>query len=269
MTYIIAISNEKGGVAKTTTTFSLGAALVETGNKVLLVDLDPQGNLTLANGFEPGDTKYHTAEILLDNLNAKDAVQRTNIANLDIIPSNPRVADAEQFLPVQINYAQKLKNALISNDLGYDYVIMDCPPSMGAITTNALTAANLLIIPTQSEYFSAYALRDMMKVIRQIREETNPGLAYRLLITMLDQRNRTHRAIREQLQQTFGTGLFDTVIEIDTRLRESPIIGIPITKYRSNSRGSLQYRALAQELTAYIQQQKSLQLPQEVFSPIQ
>lgn len=259
MPYIIAISNEKGGVAKTTTTFSLGAALAESGKKILLVDLDPQGNLTLANGFEPGDTQYHSAEMLLDELSAHDAVRNTNTPNMDIIPSNPRISEAEQFLPLRTNYALKLKNALTSNLLNYDYILLDCPPSIRAITTNALTAADLLIIPTQAEYFSAYALRDMMTIIRKIRKETNSGLAYRILITMLDQRNRAHRTIREQLLQTFGTGLFETVIEVDTRLRESPIIGIPITKYRPNSRASLQYRVLAQELMDYVQQQKDSQ----------
>jgi len=176
---------------------------------------------------------------------------------MDIIPSNPKVADVEQFLPIRTHYTLKLRNALTSKQLDYDYIILDCPPSMGAITNNALSAADLLIIPTQAEYFSAYALRDMMSLIRQIRKESNPGLAYRILITMLDQRNRTHRTIREQLQQTFGIGLFEAVIEIDTRLRESPIIGVPITKYRPNSRGSLQYRVLAQELMDYVHQQKN------------
>jgi chromosome partitioning protein len=257
MPYTIAISNEKGGVAKTTTTFSLGAALVETGKKVLLIDLDPQGNLTLANGYEPGETKLHAAEILLDNLDPVEAIQKTNIDSLDIIPSNPRIADAEQFLPVHTNYKQKLKKSLASKNLVYDFIIIDCPPSMGAVTTNALSAADLLIVPTQAEYFSAYALRDMMTFIRHVRKEANPNLAYRILITMLDQRNRTHRTIREQLHLTFGIGLFETVIEVDTRLRESPIIGVPITTYRPSSRGSLQYRVLAQEVMDYVQQQKN------------
>ena len=259
MPYTIAISNEKGGVAKTTTTYSLGATLAETGKKVLLVDLDPQGNLTLANGIEHGESKFHSSDILLDDLAAQNAIRSTNTANLDIIPSAPRISEAEQYLPVQTNYAQKLKKSLASVNQSYDFIIIDCPPSMGAITTTALTSADLLIIPTQAEYFSAYALRDMMSLIRQVRKEANPGLAYRILITMLDQRNRTHRTIREQLKQTFGIGLFETVIEIDTRLRESPIIGVPITKYRPNSRGSLQYRVLAQELMEYVQQQKNTQ----------
>jgi chromosome partitioning protein len=132
--------------------------------------------------------------------------------------------------------------------------VLDCPPALGAVTLNALAASNLLIIPTQAEYFSAYALRDMMSLIRKVRQEYNPQLAYRILITLLDQRNRTHRTIRQQLQQTFGVGLFETVIEIDTRLRESPIVGMPITQYRPNSRGSQQYRILAQELVQYVQQ---------------
>lgn len=125
---------------------------------------------------------------------------------------------------------------------------------LGAITLKALTAAHLLIVPTQAEYFSAYALRDMMALVRRVRGETNPTLAYRILITLLDQRNRTHRAIREQLRQTFGVGPFETVIEVDTKLRESPIAGTPITKFEPRSRGSLQYRALAQELIEYVQQ---------------
>jgi chromosome partitioning protein len=195
----------------------------------------------------------------MEGLTVKEAIQKTNTSLLDIIPSNPHVADAEQFMPVRTNYVQKLRQSFDAAELDYEYIILDCPPSMGAITTNALTAADLLIIPTQAEYFSAYALRDMMTLIRRIRKDSNPGLAYRILITLLDQRNRAHRTIREQLQQTFGAGLFEAVIEIDTRLRESPIIGIPITKYRPNSRGSLQYRVMAQELMDYVQQQKDSQ----------
>lgn len=259
MPYTIAISNEKGGVAKTTTTFSLGASLAEAGKDVLLIDLDPQGNLTLANGIEPGEAKLNSSEMLLDKMDANNTILKTGTAKMDIIPSNPRLAEAEQFLPVRTNYTHILKNALASKELKYDFILLDCPPSMGAIAVNALTAADLLIIPTQAEYFSAYALRDMMMLIRRVRKDSNPGLAYRILITLLDQRNRAHRAIREQLQQTFGVGLFETVIEVDTRLRESPIIGIPITQYRPNSRGSQQYRVLAQELMDYVQQQKDSQ----------
>ena len=259
MAYIIAICNEKGGVAKTTTTYSLGAALAEDGKRVLLIDLDPQSNLTLANGIDINEPAHNSSEILLDGLHPQDAIQASNTPNMDIIPSNSRMVEADQFLPVRNNHTMILKNALQIKANEYDFMLLDCPPSMGAINTNALTTSDLLIIPTQAEYFSAYALRDMMTFIRRVRKESNSGLAYRILITMLDERNRTHRAIREQLQQTFGVGLFQTVIEVDTRLRESPIIGMPITQYRPNSRGAQQYRVLAQELMDYAQKQKDSQ----------
>lgn len=259
MAYIIAISNEKGGVAKTTTTYALGASLAETGKKILLIDLDPQGNLTLANGIEPGKIANTSNDVMMTGLDIREALRKTSTPGMDIVPSSPALADAEQHLPIRSNYAFGLNNALRKEPLDYDYVLLDCPPSMGAITHNALTAAELLIVPTQAEYFSAYALRDMMTLIRRVRRNSNPRLAYRILITLLDQRNRTHRVIREQLEQTFGSGLFQTVIELDTRLRESPIIGLPITQYRPNSRGSQQYRVLAQELIDYVQQQKDSQ----------
>lgn len=254
MSYIIAVSNEKGGVAKTTTTMSLGAALVETDRKVLLVDLDAQGNLTLAAGLEPKEVTRTSRDVLLDGETLATAILKTRIQDLDIVPANNRMDQAESLLPVRLNYANLLRDAVQRAALSYDYVLLDCPPVLGAVTLNALTAAQLLIIPTQAEYFSAYALRDMMALIRRVRSETNPGLAYRILITLLDQRNRTHRTIREQLQQTFGVGLFDTVIEVDTKLRESPIAGTPITQFKPGSRGSVQYKALAQELIEYVQQ---------------
>ena len=258
MTYTIAISNEKGGVAKTTTTFSLGASLVELGKRVLLIDLDPQANLSLANSIEPASTTENSSQILLEGMPVRDSIRETGTENMFIIPCGAKMSDAEHFLPVRINYQFILREALeLAKLQDFDYILMDCPPSMGAITINALTASDLLIIPTQAEYFSAYALRDMMVMIRRVRKETNQELAYRILITLLDQRNRTHRVIREQLQQTFGAGLFSSVIEIDTRLRESPIVGVPISQYRPKSRGAQQYRVLAEELMEYVRQQKN------------
>jgi chromosome partitioning protein len=255
MSYIIAISNEKGGVAKTTTALSLGAALVEMGKKVLLLDLDPQANLTLAMGFEPGKVERTSAEILLDSSPLLETCLKTNFPGLDLLPANIGLEQAEQILPVYLNYTTRLRSAVeAAGPIVYDIILIDCPPSLGAITTNALTTANLLIIPTQAEYFSAYALRDMMSIVRQVRSDDNPGLAYRILVTLLDQRNRTHRDIRDQLERTFGEGLFKTIIEIDTKLRESPILGVPITQYKPNSRGAQQYRSLAEELITYVQQ---------------
>ena len=188
------------------------------------------------------------ANVLLNSENISNAITKTQIENLDLVPSNSELGVAERFLPVRKNYDTILKNSL-GGFLDYDYIIFDCPPALGAVTLNALTAANLLIIPTQAEYFSAYALKNMMAAIRQVRSQNNPTMIYRILITMYDGRNRAHRTLQEQLITTFGKdGLLDTIVEIDTKLRESPIIGIPIMHYVSNSRSALQYRALAEEL---------------------
>jgi chromosome partitioning protein len=260
MTYVIAVSNEKGGVAKTTTTMSLGAALVEIEQKVLLIDLDPQANLTLAAGLELGESSITSSNILVEAAPLTSAIEHTEIDNLDIIPAHPNIESAEQYLPIRTNYTATLRRAIENaKPLPYNYILIDCPPFLGAITYNALSAAKLLVIPTQAEFFSAYALRNMMTIIRRIRQENNPDLAYRILITMLDRRNRTHRNIEEQLKNTFGNGLFETTIEIDTKLRESPIAGLPITQYKSSSRGSRQYRILAQELREYAKEKAKQQ----------
>jgi chromosome partitioning protein len=260
MIKIIAVSNEKGGVAKTTTTISLGSALVNLGYNVLLIDLDAQANLTLALGLEPGESEITSSNIMLDNAPLLSARRKTVVKNLDLIPSSSRIETSEQFLPVRTNYTTILQRAIANaTDLDYDYILLDCPPALGAITQNALTAANLLLIPTQAEYFSAYALRNMMALIRRIREEDNPNLAYRILVTMLDNRNRTHRNIHDQLRSTFGEGVFNTAIEIDTKLRESSIAGLPISLYKPGSRGTTQYHVLAQELIEYVKETENRQ----------
>jgi chromosome partitioning protein len=253
------MSNEKGGVAKTTSTLSLGAALAELNYRVLLIDLDPQANLSLALGLETGESSVTSANVLLESASVKSAIRKTDINKLDLIPSSFRIENAEQYLPMRTHYLSTLRTALEAEALPYDYIVLDCPPALGAITLNALSSADLLIIPTQAEYFSAYALRNMMGTIRRIRQEENPRLAYRILVTLLDRRNRTHRNIFEQLQNTFGQGVFTSVIEVDTKLRESPIAGIPITHYRPNSRGSQQYRVLAQELIEYAKEETNRQ----------
>lgn len=246
--YTIAIANEKGGVAKTTTAVSLAGALVEMNKKVLAIDLDPQANLTLALGHKPIPEQPSIANVLLNSENISKAIVPTEIDGLDLVPSNSDLGVAERFLPVRQNYDTILKNA-IGRFLSYDYIIFDCPPALGAVTLNALTAANLLIIPTQAEYFSAYALKNMMSAIRQVRSQNNPSLIYRILVTMYDGRNRTHRTLLDQLHTTFGSdGLLKTIVEVDTKLRESPIVGIPIMYYVSSSRSATQYRAMAEEL---------------------
>jgi len=265
MAFTIAMSNEKGGVAKTTSTLSLGAALAELDYRVLLIDLDPQANLSLALGFETGEVEITSANVLTENAVIKNAICKTEVNHLDLVPSNARIENVEQFLPMRSHYLATLHNALEADPLPYDYILLDCPPALGAITLNALSAADLLIIPTQAEYFSAYALRNMMGSIRRVRQESNPNLAYRILVTLLDRRNRTHRNIFEQLQNTFGQGVFTTVIEMDTKLRESPIAGMPITQYKPTSRGSQQYRVLAQELIEYAKEEANRQTAPKII----
>lgn len=256
MSYTIAFANQKGGVAKTTTTVSVGGAFVKAGHQVLLLDLDPQGDMTLALGFDPKYIRGSIADVLLNSSSLPSMIRETNLPGLDLVPSNYDMLLADQFLPVRQNYESILRNVITGHlsSSTYDYILLDCPPSMGAITFNALTAANLLIIPTQPEYFSAYAIKNMLSAIRKVRSYSNPSLQYRILITMQDCRNRIHRNFSEELRSTFGHSLMQSVIDVDTKLRESSVVGVPITHYISRTRSALQYQALAQELTHNVQE---------------
>lgn len=250
---VIAVANEKGGVAKTTTVISLGGAMVELGKEVLLIDLDTQANLSLGLGVTPANVRRSIGDVLLNSVSLISVSRETSIPGLDLIPSNAEMGLAERFLPVRKNYEYILKSALESVKV-YDFVLLDCPPSLGAVTINALTAAQIVITPTQPEYFSAYGLRSVMAAIRKVRGQTNPDLIYFVLVTMMDRRNRIHRTLNEQLQATFGEGLLKTVIETDTKLRESTVAGLPITHFHSSSRSAGQYRALAQELIQNVEE---------------
>jgi len=253
MTYKIAVANEKGGVAKTTTTISLGAALAENGNKVLLIDLDTQANLSLAIGIEPIKTNRTIANVLLESASISSCIHETAVPGLDIIPSNSEMGMAERFLPIKLNFEQTIQKIFEtdSSTNDYQFILMDCPPFLGAVTTNAMVASDLLLIPTQAEYFSIYSLKNLMAMVRRIRSQYNPHLTYRLLITMYDRRNRTHRTLCEQLRSSFTSGVFETVINTDTKLRECPIAGVPITFHAPKSRAALEYRALSQEILEY------------------
>jgi chromosome partitioning protein len=259
MTYILSVANEKGGVAKTTTTLSLGAALVESGLEVLLIDLDAQANLTLALGVEIAQVKKAVTNILLESTPAREAVITTGIPKLNLIPSNADMGLVERFLPIRTNYEHILRKALRNGGWPYDYILLDCPPFLGATTINALTASDMLIMPTQAEFFSINALRNMMSMVRKVRSQGNPQLTYRLLLTMFDRRNRIHRTLSEQLRTTFGNGVLETIIETDTRLRESAIAGLPIIFHSPKTRSALQYRALAQEILTYVKETKPIQ----------
>ncbi len=290
--FVIAFANLKGGVAKTTSSASLAGALTKSGYSVLAVDLDPQANLTLALGLNPGRYRNAISDVLYNAGSLVSISQETSIPGLDLAPSDPNLELAERFLSVMSNHETILRSAIEKmssngivhyaipnlhqashysglaavlhsenylpnqeNELRsiYDFLILDCPPSIGTITINALNAADLLIIPTQPEFFSSHALRSMMKTIQQIRSENNPNLGYRILITMVDQRNKIHKIIEQQIRDTFKSGVFDTSIGVDTKLRESSLQGVPITHFTTSSRGARQYFALAQELITYAQ----------------
>jgi len=280
---VIAVANQKGGVAKTTSVVSLGGALAQVGKEVLLVDLDAQANLTLALGKDPTRVRGSITDVLFHSATLLSVSRETSIPGLDLVPANAGMELAERFLPVRKDY-ESILSRTIANELRhtpqlrqtppgnpnhpvgkphgpanasfdrnfpiieYDYVILDCPPFMGAVTLNALVSADLLIIPTQPEFFSAHALRTMMTTIRKVRAEYNPALIYRILITMLDKRNRIHREIRDQIYKSFGAGVYQTVIEVDTKLRESAIEGKPIMYHKAQTRSAVQYEALAQEI---------------------
>lgn len=253
MTWVISIANEKGGVAKTTTSLSLSGAFAEMGYRVLAIDLDPQANLSLSLGQESVKATHTVIDGLINNMPISELIKKTSIENLDLLPSNSQLGLAERLLPSKKDYILLLRQMLKSGSLPYDYVFIDCPPFLGAITANALIASDLLILPTQAEYYSVFALRNMMTLIRQVRENGNPKLRYRLLLTMFDKRNRIHCSLAEHLRKTFSNGVFEAVIEVDTKLRESPIIGQPIIFHSPKSRSSLQYRFLAQEIINYVE----------------
>lgn len=250
MTQSIAVANAKGGVAKTTTALSLGAALVDQGKRVLLIDLDPHANMTISLGYKPSSLSPTIADVFLGDCLIEDAIYGTPVDRLSLIPSNHTLTLAENHLMVRDRYQLILRDALSQLD-GFDVFVLDCPPTLSTLTQNALSAARILIIPAQPEYYSAHALRDMLNLILAIRQRNNPELRYRILLTMLDTRNRIHRSLAKQIRTAFSQAVFETQIEIDTRLRESPLFGQSILQYAPQSRASKQYQALAQELRRY------------------
>ena len=249
MTTTIAIGNQKGGVAKTTTTLSLGAALADLGHGVLLVDLDPQANLTLSLGLQPHSLAHTAIDALLGTDSLVGVSRESDIFRMDIVPSNHELVILDKVLANKngqhLRLQRKMDDAVRQL---YDFVLVDCPPSAGNLTMNALVAADLLIVPVQCEFYAAHSLRQTSQLVRRAQVQGNPQLRYRVLVTIYDQRNKISRLILEQLRGALAGLLFDTVIQIDTKLRESPAYGKPIVHYATGSRGARQYRELADEV---------------------
>jgi chromosome partitioning protein len=251
--YVIAICQLKGGVAKTTTASSVAAWLAEEGQRVLLIDLDPSANLTAGFGINPFGVHQSAADVLLGNDSLETIARASGVPGLDIVASNKDMSRVAQFLTVRPNYEEIMRADLRSNGMSeYDFVIVDCPPSLGSLTIAALGASHLAIVPTQCEYFSIQALKGIFRLINKVRYELNPELRYRLLITMFDLRGNLHPHILEKLESHYADVLFDTKIGFDSKLRASQLAGVPITEYAVSTRAAKQYQALVKEIMAYV-----------------
>jgi chromosome partitioning protein len=247
---ITAIVNQKGGVAKTTTTINLGSCLAELGKKVLLIDIDPQGNLTQGLGIENIDKTIY--ECLTDELPLSEIVQHTSINNLDIIPASIKLANAELELSNTLGRESLLKDALEHTILNYDYVLIDCNPSLGVLTVNALTAAEDIIIPLEPGIFALEGIGQLVKVIQLIKKKLNPKLNIKgVLLTRVDSRTSLAKEFKEQLHSIFGDKVFNTVIHNNVKIAEAQTHKKPINIYDKNAKGSIEYMSLAKELLSY------------------
>lgn len=249
MANVFAITNQKGGVGKTTTCVNLAASLVATRRKVLLIDLDPQGNATMGSGVDKNECDFSVCDLLLGEASLDQVRVKTDPAGYDLLPANSDLTTAEvQLLQVEGGNF-RLKKMLAELAAAYDFVLIDCPPSLNMLTVNALTASDGVIIPVQCEYYALEGLSSLMETIQQITETVNPHLRVEgLLRTMYDPRNSLTRDVSEQLIRHFGNKVYKTVIPRNVRLAEAPSHGVPVLNYDEKSKGSVAYLALAGEL---------------------
>ena len=253
--YVIAVCHQKGGVAKTTTVSALGGALAENHKQVMLVDLDPSANLTVGLGLNPFKVEKSAGDVLLGNETLTMVSRETQIPRLDLVPSNGDMKTASQMLAVRPHYETILREGVRRSAMSnYDFVIFDCPPSLGTLVDVALIAADLAILPTQPEYFAVQALGTIFKRIEKLRAEYNPALCYRLLVTMYDQRGNLHTDLLERIKAHYSDALLETVIGFDSKLRASQAAGVPVTTFANNTRAATQYRSLAKEIDTYVEE---------------
>ena len=246
---IIAIANQKGGVGKTTTSVNLSACLAYLGKKVLLVDIDPQGNASSGVGVNKGEVQQCIYDVLIDDVNVKEIILETKVENLHIVPATISLAGAEIELVSTISREVRLKRALQEVQDLYDYIIIDCPPSLGLLTINSLTASDAIIIPVQCEFYALEGLSQLLSTIRLVQKHLNKNLAIDgVLLTMFDARTNLGIQVIEEVKKYFQDKVYKTIIPRNVRLSEAPSHGEPIIIYDPKSRGAEVYLELAKEV---------------------
>ncbi len=248
MAKIISITNQKGGVGKTTTTVNLAASMSATKRRVLLIDLDPQGNATMGSGVDKRQVENTTAQVLLDEFSAKGCIVASK-GGYDLLPGNEQLTIAEVKLLGLERREFRLRHAIREIDGRYDYIFIDCPPALNMLAVNGLVAANSVIIPTQCEYYALEGLSALMQAVERIRMTANPELKVEgLLRTMFDPRNNLAKDVSIQLVSHFGARVYRTIIPRNVTLAEAPSHGLPVLLYDKRSRGALAYLAMAGEM---------------------
>lgn len=252
MSKIIAIANQKGGVGKTTTSVNLGAGLATIGKKVLLIDIDPQGNTTSGVGINKADVANCIYDVLINEVHPKDAIAHTEIENLHIIPATIQLAGAEIELVPTISREVRLKKSLQPIRNLYDYILIDCPPSLGILTINSLTAADSVLIPIQCEYYALEGLSQLLNTVRLVQKHLNTSLQIEgVLLTMFDARTNLGIQVIEEVKKYFQQKVYKTVIPRNVRLSEAPSHGQSIITYDPRSKGAEVYLELAKEVVSY------------------
>ena len=255
---ILAITNQKGGVGKTTTCVNLAASLASLGKKVLLIDLDPQGNASTGSGIDKAHLKYSIYHVLIGEKTLKEVILSSEKGGFDVAPSNRELAGAEVELVNELARENRLKVAIAKlvnteDGISYDFVLLDCPPALNLVTVNALTASNAVLIPMQCEYYALEGLSDLVNTIRKVRASLNPVLEIEgLLRTMFDPRNTLAQQVSAQLQEHFGSKVYRTVIPRNVRLAEAPSYGLPGVAFDPSSKGAQAFVAFAQEMVERI-----------------